>query len=614
MTDHRQRLSALRSELALERLDGFILSTGDEHLTEFPAPYSQRLRWLTGFTGSTASAAVLADKAAIFVDGRYTDSVRAQVDVCYWSFEDVPQTSVGAWLANHATGARIGYDPELYSHRTLSAIAHMLTGKAELVPISENPIDRLWTNQPLRPESQVFIQPLELAGKASVNKRQEVAEWLGSVKADACVLTALDSIAWLFNIRAADVDIAPLAYSYAICHRDGSADLFLDPHRINDAVRRHLGNSVRLLPYGAFYKALGELGGQNVSVDPDLTPVAAYTALQQAGSTTREDRDPTQLPKAIKNAVEIEAMKQAHIRDGAALTRFLHWFSIEAPKGHLTELSAAAKLNDLRRETEGFHSLSFEPISAVDANAAIPHYWPTLNTDTPIRHDSIYLIDSGGQYPNGTTDVTRTVAVGLVRPEIKDRFTRVLKGYIALETTVFPHGTTGSRLDAVARLPLWEGGVDCSHAIGHGVGQFLNVHEGPAFISPNFRPSETALEAGMILSNEPGYYKTGEYGIRTENLMLVVERSVEGGDRPMLAFEPITMAPIDRNLIDLSILTDAEVGWLDQYHERVLENIGPLLTPEQRAWLEHQTASVRDFPMPRVVPDYPASNAHPTGQ
>jgi Xaa-Pro aminopeptidase len=566
MPDHNQRLRALRAALSEQCLDGFILATGDEHITEFPAPYAQRLAWLTGFTGSTASIAVLAGEAAIFVDSRYTGSVRSQVDGADWSYEDVPQTSIGAWLADHAAGLRIGYDPKLYTRTALGAIADKLAGKAELVPVATNPIDPLWADQPARPLSPVFVQPLARAGKSSAEKRRAISEWLGTIDADACVLTALDSIAWLFNIRASDVNIVPLAYSFAICHRDGTADLFVDPRKIDDAVRQHLGNSVRLFGYDDFHAALAAMPGQRVSLDPNLTPVAIYSALETGGATIRADRDPAVLPKAMKNAIEVEGMKQAHIRDGAALTRFLHWFAREAPKGQLTELAAAAKLNRFREETEGYHSLSFDPISAVDGNGAIPHYWPTPESDAPIGPDSIYLIDSGGQYPDGTTDVTRTVAVGQVRSEVRDRFTRVLKGNIALQTTLFPTGTMGSRLDAIARTALWAGGVECAHSIGHGVGAFLNVHEGPAYFGPFARPGEAPLEAGMILSNEPGYYKAGDYGIRIENLMVVVEAPVAGGDRPMLGFEAIT----------------------------VRATIGPLLSAPEREWLERQTAPIRE--------------------
>jgi Xaa-Pro aminopeptidase len=597
MTSYHDRLVALREALSRQQLDGFIIATGDEHITEFVAPYAQRLAWLSGFTGSTASIAVLADEAAIFVDGRYTVAVRSQVDGADWSYEDVPQTSVGQWLAGHARrGARIGYDAKLYTRNALRMIEDRLTPAGiELVPVTANPIDPLWTDQPARPSSAAFVHGLEFAGKSSVDKRREVGDWLASIDADACALVALDSIAWLFNLRGDDIYIVPLNYAFAICHRDGTADLFIDQAKIDDTVRQHLGNSVRIAPYEDVHDALVALGGKTVSVDPNLSPMAIYAALERGGAKVRDDRDPTQLPKAIKNPTEIAAFKEAARRDSAALIRFFHWFSAEAPKGELTELSAAAKLNSLRREVEGYHSLSFDPISAADANAALPHYWPTPESDARIGPDSIYLVDSGGQYPGGTTDVTRTVAVGTARAEVKDRFTRVLKGHIALDTTRFPKGTLGSRLDPIARRSLWDAGVDYGHGTGHGVGAFLNVHEGPAYFLAATRPGEAGIEAGMVLTNEPGYYKAGDFGIRTENQLVVVEQPVAGAEATVLAFESMTLVPMDRKLLDFDLLTDAEMDWLDRYHARVRESVSPLLPADTRAWLERETAPIRDI-------------------
>jgi Xaa-Pro aminopeptidase len=594
MPDHHIRLAMLRAELDRAGLDGFILAVGDEHITEYPAPYARRLHWLTDFGGSAGSIAVLRNQAAIFVDGRYTDSVRIEVDAANWSYEAIPQTSIGTWLAENAPAeARIGYDPKLYTRAALRAISDKLGATtADLVPLPTNPVDPVWTGQPTRPHSPVFVQPIDFSGKSAADKRCDVSDWLVAKDADACVLVALTSIAWLFNIRGRDTEVAPLTYAFAICHRDGTADLFIDSAKVDKDVREHLGSSVRIAPYDAFYPAVSALGGKTVSVDPDLSPVAVYDALEQAGAVVRDDRDPTILPRARKNPVEIEGMRQAHIRDGAALTRFLHWLSVEAPQGELTELAAAAKLSGFRREDAMYHGPSFQTISAVDGNAALPHYRPSEKSDAPIRPDSIYLVDSGGHYPDGTTDVTRTVAIGKAPPEVKDRFTRVLQAYIALQTASFPVGTPGSRLDAVARVPLWAAGIDCAHGIGHGVGHFLNVHEGPAYFAPVARPNEAPVEAGMILSNEPGYYKSGEYGIRTENLVLVVERTIAGADRPMLGMEPLTFAPIDRKLIDTSLLTRAEVEWLNQYHARVAAMIGSLLSDTERAWLTRQIAPI----------------------
>jgi len=592
--EHKGRLAALRTALAGLSLDGFILSTGDEHLSEFPADYARRLAWLTGFKGSTASIAVLGEEAAIFVDGRYTEVVQTQVDRTDWSREDVPRTSVGGWLADRVNpGARVGYDPRLYTRSGLQAIADRTAPRRiELVPLSPNPLDALWADQPARPDAKAFIQPLSFAGATSADKRRRLGDWLASVEADVCVLSALDSIAWLFNIRGRDIAETPVVYAHALCFRDGTAELFIDEAKLSDAVRRHLGRGVTTRPYEGFHDLLAGLGDTTASVDPAQASEAVFIALERSAARIRHDRDPTLLPRAVKNPVEIQGMRQAHIRDGVALTRFLHWFAREAPFGRLTERSAASALNSLRRATDQFHSLAFDPVSAVDAHAAIPHYCPSEDTDALIGSQSIYLIDSGGQYQDGTTDVTRTVAVGSASEAVKTRFTQVLKGYIALETLVFPSGTLGSRLECFARASLWAGGVDCIHGIGHGVGHFLNVHEGPARLGLA-HPGEAGLEAGMILSNEPGYYKPGAYGIRIENLMVVVVKMIDGAEAPMLGFEPITLAPIDRNLIEPSLLTADEAAWLDAYHARVRACVGPHLSLEESAWLADRTAPIR---------------------
>lgn len=592
MSGHRNRLIALRRELTQRGLDGFMLSTGDEHITEWPAPFAHRLAWLTGFTGTAGAAVVLKRRAAMFVDGRYTTAVREQVDGRDFAFVDVPQSSIGGWLADQAgDGAQIGYDPRLHTCNAVRTIQQAAAQSGvTLAPIADNPIDAIWPDRPDRPTTPLFAQPASLAGKASADKIGDVAAWLQSVDADATVLVALDSIAWLFNIRSSDIAVAPLGYAFAICRRDGTCDLFVDEAKLNDYVRDHLGNRVSLSAYGDFHAALGAMRGQRVSIDPELSPIAIEQALTRAGAIVREDRDPTQLPKQIKNPVEIAGMRQAHIRDGVAITRFLHWLSVEGPRGTQTELSAAERLTAFRRELDGFHSVSFDPISAADASGALPHYWPTPESDRPIRPGSIYLIDSGGQYPDGTTDITRTVAIGSPREQVKDRFTRVLKGHIAIARAIFPAGSLGSRLDPLARLALWEAGLDYGHGTGHGVGHFLNVHEGPNHLPSGPRPGETGIEAGMILSNEPGYYKPGEYGIRIENLVVATPLPIEDGDKSMLGFETISWAPIDRDLIEPALLTRAEIDWLDDYHVQTLRHIGPLVPPETRSWLEQQAA------------------------
>ena len=586
MSSHADRLAALRAQLARDRLDGFVVPLTDEHMSEYVGGYAQRLAWLTGFQGSAGTAVVLPAEAAIFVDGRYTLQVREQVDPDHWAYVSVPETSVADWLgANAPAGARIGYDPWLHSRAWATAAAAALRAKgAELVAVRANPIDQVWTDRPAPSAARLVVHPDEYAGRSAAEKRTEIAEWLARTGSDAVVLSALDSIAWTFNIRGRDVERTPVALAYAIVHRDGTADLFVAPEKIDEAVAQHLGNAVRLHDRAAFAAALSGLGGRRVAVDPERAVAAIFAALEDGGATLYEARDPAVLPKATKNPVEIAGHRAAQARDGAAIVRFLHWFDGAAPGGQLTELSAAAKLLALREETGKLEDLSFDTISAAGPNAAIPHYRVTPESNRPILPDSIYLVDSGGQYRDGTTDITRTVIVGTPTAEMRDRFTRVLKGHIAIATARFPRGTRGQQLDAFARRPLWEVGLDYAHGTGHGVGSYLSVHEGPARIA-TFGGGDEPLAPGMILSNEPGYYKGGEYGIRIENLVLVVPAELPGAEREMLGFETLTFAPIDRRLVEPGLLSAAERAWLDAYHAQVIGTIGPLVEPETRAWL-----------------------------
>jgi len=586
MSSHADRLAALRAQLARDRLDGFVVPLTDEHMSEYVGGYAQRLAWLTGFQGSAGTAVVLPADAAIFVDGRYTLQVREQVDPDHWAYVSVPETSVADWLGTHAAaGARIGYDPWLHNRAWVTAATAALRSKgAELVAVPANPIDRIWSDRPAPSPARLVVHPDRYAGRSSAEKRTEIAEWLARSDADAVVLSALDSIAWTFNIRGRDVDRTPVALAYAIVHRDGTADLFVAPEKIDDAVVQHLGNAVRLHDRAAFAGALGGLAGRRVAVDPERAVAAIFAGLEAGGATIWEASDPVVLPKATKNPVEIAGHRAAQARDGAAIVRFLHWFDGAAPGGQLTELAAAAKLLALREATGKLEDLSFDTISAAGPNAAIPHYRVTPDSNRPILPDSIYLVDSGGQYRDGTTDITRTVIVGTPTPEMRDRFTRVLKGHIAIATARFPRGTRGQQLDAFARRPLWDVGLDYAHGTGHGVGSYLSVHEGPARIA-TFGGGDVPLAPGMILSNEPGYYKGGEFGIRIENLVLVVPAGLPDAEREMLAFETLTFAPIDRRLIEADMLSAAERAWLDGYHARVVETIGPLVEPETRAWL-----------------------------
>ncbi|NIJ07365.1 Xaa-Pro aminopeptidase [Sphingomonas vulcanisoli] len=595
MSSYADRLAALREELARRRLDGFVVPLTDEHMSEYVGAYAQRLAWLTGFQGSAGSAVVLPEDAAIFTDGRYTLQVREQVDGAHWQYQSVPETSIAAWLEQHAPqGGRIGYDPWLHTRGWVRSAKQALADKgAELVEVDTNPIDAVWPDHPAPSDARLIVQPDAVAGKSAAAKRQEIADWLAEKGADAAVLSALDSIAWAFNVRGADVSRTPVALAFALVHADGTAELFVDEEKVGEDVRRHLGNGVRVQPKAMFAQALGGLGGKTVAVDPERAVAAIFSALDQAGATIRAERDPTILPKAIKNAVEVAGHKAAQARDGAALCRFLHWLSMEAPKGGETELSAAAKLQQFREATGALRDLSFDSISAAGPHAAIPHYRVDEASNLPIKRDEIYLIDSGGQYQDGTTDVTRTVIVGTPKPEMRDRFTRVLKGHIALATALFPAGTRGSQLDSFARQYLWAAGLDYTHGTGHGVGSFLSVHEGPQRISPvgsSQSGGDEPLRAGMLLSNEPGYYKSGDYGIRIENLVLVVEMPVPGAEKKVLGFETLTLAPIDRALIEPTLLSPHERAWLDDYHAQVRALIGPQLEGEAAEWLSRATA------------------------
>jgi Xaa-Pro aminopeptidase len=590
MTPHSDRLAALRVQLAAQRLDGFVVPLTDEHLSEYVGGYAQRLGWLTGFGGSAGTAVVLAEEAAIFTDGRYTIQVREQVSPDDWTYVAVLETSVAIWMAEHASsGNRIGYDPWLHTRAWIAEVSAALAGAgAELVAVDANPVDAVWTDRPAPSPARLTVQPDAVAGASSAAKRAQVADWLVARNADAVVLSALDSIAWTFNIRGNDVDHTPVALAYAFVHADGSADLFVASDKLDDAVRRHLGNAVRVHERDDFVSRSSLLAGKRVVADPERAVAAIFDRLEAVGATPMPLRDPVVLAKALKNDREIAGHRAASVRDGAALTRFLRWVEIECPLGDQTELSAAAKLLEFREATGALLDTSFATISATGPHGAIPHYHVTPESNAPIEPGQLFLIDSGGQYRDGTTDVTRVMPIGAPTPEMRDRFTRVLKGHIAIATAVFPDGTLGGQIDAFARRPLWEAGLDYAHGTGHGIGAYLSVHEGPQRIAaPNY-PGGAALEplrARMLLSNEPGYYKAGEYGIRIENLVLIVERDIPGADRAMLGFETLTLAPIERTLIDPALLTPAELWWLNAYHARVTEILGPELVGEDQAWL-----------------------------
>lgn len=597
MSTYEDRLNALRAQLKADRLDGFVVPLTDEHMSEYVGSYAQRLAWLTGFQGSAGSAVVLPEEAAIFVDGRYTLQVRDQVDGNFWSYQSVPATSIADWLKVHAPdGGRIGYDPWLHTKDWVTKAREALADKgAELVAVGQNPIDKVWADRPEPSRARLIVHPDQYAGESSAAKRQEIADWLKEQKADAAVLAALDSIAWTFNVRGKDVERTPVALSFALVRDDGTADLFVDGEKIGDDVRQHLGNGVRIHERSEFEPALRALGGKTIAVDPERSVAAIFGALEKAGAHIISRRDPSILPKAIKNPVEQAGHRAAQARDGAALSRFLRWLEIEAPKGGVDEMSAAAKLQAYRQEGGDLRDLSFDTISGAGPNGAIVHYRVSEETNRPLEMDQIYLVDSGGQYPDGTTDVTRTVIVGTPTAEMKDRFTRVLQGHIAVAMARFPEGTRGGQLDSFARQFLWNAGLDYAHGTGHGVGSFLSVHEGPQRIAPagsGQAGGDEPLRAGMFLSNEPGYYKTGEYGIRVENLVLVVPIEIEGAEKKVLGFETLTFAPIDRRLIETSMLSPAERQWVDDYHRQVLAVVGPQLDGEDKAWLAAACAAL----------------------
>lgn len=589
-----ERLDALRQELARRGLDGFVVPLTDEHQGEFVAQRARRLAWLTGFTGSAGLAVVLAGEAAIFVDGRYTLQVEHEVDPERFSPRHLTEQPPGDWIEAHLPDdGKLGYDPWLHTPDGASRL-EAACGRAggRLVAVDDNPVDAVWTDQPAPPISPAVPHPAEFAGLAASAKLAAVGETLGKRGADAAVLTAPDSIAWLFNMRGADIPNTPVALCFAIVETGRCASLFIDGRKVTPELAAALEGNVAIAEPDALGAALDRLAKdeRKVSIDPRSAPAWIAQRLRAAGSEPLCGPDPCARPKACKNAAEIEGARAAHVRDGNALVRFLAWLDAEAPSGRVTEMDAVARLRAIRAEGARFRGLSFDTIAGAGPNGAIVHYRVDENSNRRLEPGSVFLLDSGAQYLDGTTDVTRTVHIrnpdGSPAPaEVRDRFTRVLKGHIALATAVFPRGVTGSQLDMLARKTLWEAGLDYDHGTGHGVGSFLGVHEGPARISKT--PSDVALAPGMILSNEPGYYKAGAYGIRIENLVLVVEREApEGAERALHGFETITLAPIDRNLIEPSLLTAEETGWLDGYHRRVRDtHIGSVEEGTGR-WLE----------------------------
>jgi Xaa-Pro aminopeptidase len=588
-----QRLAALRANIEQRNLTGFLVPRVDEHLGEYVARNRQRLAWLTGFTGSAGTAIVLKDKAALFVDGRYTVQAPAQTSKDLYAHLNSADTPPSKWLKRVlSAGDRLGYDPWLHTPEGVKSMREAATKVgAELVAVATNPVDEVWPDQPQPPLSPVIVHGLKYAGESSGSKRKQIAETLRAEGADAVVLTAPDSIAWLLNIRGGDLPHTPVALGFAILHSDETVDLFMNRDKFSENVAEHLGSQVRCLDSNELGPTLDALGGVSATVrlDPAGSVAWLFDRLEAAGATVARADDPCAAPKAAKNQVEIAGMRACHIRDGAALTRFIAWVTEAAPKGSIDELTAAKKAEEFRAQVDDYRDLSFGTISAAGPNAALPHYSATAQSNHLLKPGTLFLLDSGCQYPDGTTDVTRTIAIGAPTAEHRDRFTRVLKGHIAVSTSRFPKGTSGSQLDAFARRPLWDVGLDYDHGTGHGVGAYLSVHEGPQRISK--MPAKVALEPGMVISNEPGFYKVGDFGIRIENLIEVtaIDPENNGG---LLSFQNLTCAPIDLNLVDRSLLTDAEVTWLNGYHAWVREQLTPLLDAGTNAWLKQATRAL----------------------
>jgi Xaa-Pro aminopeptidase len=587
----RQRLERLRARLASVGVDGFIVPHADEHQSEYLPASAERLAWLTGFTGSAGVAIVLADRAAIFVDGRYTLQARSEVDAGSFSQEHLTETPPAKWLAaNVQPGARVGYDPWLMTVGDVRRYAEACKGaEAELAALAENPLDVIWSDRPPPPVGAVSLHPVAFAGEAATSKLERLRAILTEKKVDAAVLTQADSIAWIFNIRGTDVAHNPAPLAFALLRTAGKPALFIDGRKLSNTVRAAIADLAEIAEPDGLVAALRMLGREkaNVLLDAQTTAEAIRQTVADAGGTVVEGQDPVILPKARKNATELAGARAAHIRDGAAMVRFLAWLD-GVPPDTIDEIEAAQKLTAFRAETarrDGSEliDLSFETISGAGPNAAIVHYRVSRATARRLEQDSLYLVDSGAQYRDGTTDVTRTVAIGTPTPEMCERFTRVLKGHIAIATARFPVGATGAQLDSLARIALWQAGLDYDHGTGHGVGSYLSVHEGPARIS---KLGSAPLEPGMIVSNEPGYYKTGAYGIRIENLVAVSPPApVPGGDRDMLGFETLTLCPIDRRLIDRALLGPAEIAWIDAYHAKLVPALSRLLDAEEILWL-----------------------------
>jgi Xaa-Pro aminopeptidase len=588
------RLARFREELARRKLTGFVVPRADQQQNEYVPASEERLAWLTGFTGSAGMAIVLTREAAVFVDGRYTLQAAKQVDRKAWQIEPLADPPPEQWLTKHlAAGDRLGFDPWLHTSAAAERLAAACTkAGAELIAVESNPLDQVWTERPAPPLGRVAIHGVQFSGEIEAEKLKRIRLEINKLGVEALVLSDSHAVAWTFNIRGADVSHTPLPLSYALVPKDGRPTIFIDHRKLSNLTRDHLEQSAEVREPDALVPALTELArsGAAVALDSATAADALSRLIGGAGGKPVRGNDPVSLLKAVKNITEIEGTRTAHQRDAVALARFLAWIEREAPSGALTEIDTVEALETFRRQTCALKDVSFPTIAGTGPNGAIVHYRVTRKSNRRISPGDLLLIDSGAQYEDGTTDVTRTIAIGNPTDEMRDRFTRVLRGHIAIARAVFPDGTTGAQIDSFARQFLWQAGLDFEHGTGHGVGSYLSVHEGPARIS---KLGTTPLKRGMILSNEPGYYKTDAYGIRIENLELVIGTDIAGAEKPVNAFETLTLAPIDRRLIDVNMLSATELKWLNDYHERVNRAVRPHLDDNAtKLWLDEATAAL----------------------
>lgn len=589
-SDFAVRLTSLRAELKLRALRGILIPKTDAFQNEYIPASEERLAYISGFTGSAGMAVVLDDVATVLSDGRYVLQLAQEVDSNIFECRHIVEQPVGEWLKQHLkAGDRLGYDPWLLTKDQVKTYERWTKQVgAEWIALDSNPIDVIWKDRPQAPASMVNAHPVEWAGQTSAEKIIQISDKLDDAGIDVLVVTAVDSIVWLLNVRATDTPHTPLALSRLLLHRDGKVQWFIDLERLASNLLSTLPNNLEVLAPELFGPTLIEMVGKKVWVDPAITPVKVLDFLKAAVLVERDD--PCQLPKACKNAAELKGVRNAHRRDGLALVKFLHWLDVSWSHEPLDELKIADKLAKFRAEQDLFQDLSFDTIAGFGPNGAIIHYRANPQTNLALESGNILLLDSGGQYLDGTTDVTRTIALGKVSEEVKRCYTLVLKGHIALAQAVFPKGTTGSQLDSLARQFLWQAGLDYDHGTGHGVGAYLSVHEGPQRISK--LPNRVALQPGMILSNEPGYYRPGHFGIRIENLVCVIHQEIAQAEREMMAFETLTLVPIDQRLIQRDLLTVDEISWLNHYHRRVFETHAEHLTGAERDWLAQACAGL----------------------